>query len=174
MILGLIAGRLAARGRGGPPAGKLGRLVLAGVVGVGARPGARPPRASARSSSGSGRRRGSCSAAGSASRVLGLLYALIDLTGYAGWTYPLRVIGRNSIAAYCLAHLIDDFIRGSFRTHLGTDVFHRWGEAYEPLARGRGRARGLLADPVLDGPAADLSEGLTPVSRGKSTTSALG
>ena len=68
--------------------------------------------------------------------VLGLLYALIDLTGYAGWTYPLRVIGRNSIAAYCIAHLIDDFIRGSFRTHLGPDFFHVGGDAYEPLIAG--------------------------------------
>ena len=68
--------------------------------------------------------------------VLALLYALIDLTGYTGWTYPLRVIGRNSIAAYCLAHLVDDFVRSSIRTHLGPDVFGRWGETYEPLAAG--------------------------------------
>jgi heparan-alpha-glucosaminide N-acetyltransferase len=68
--------------------------------------------------------------------VLGLLYGLIDLTGYTGWTYPLRVIGRNSIAAYCLAHLIDDFIRSSFRTHLGRNIFHNWGGAYEPLLAG--------------------------------------
>jgi heparan-alpha-glucosaminide N-acetyltransferase len=46
------------------------------------------------------------------------------------------VIGRNSIAAYCLAHLIDDFIRGSFRTHLGKDLFRHWGEPYEPLIAG--------------------------------------
>ena len=68
--------------------------------------------------------------------VLALLYALIDLTGYAGWTYPIRVIGRNSIAAYSLAHLIDDFTRSSFRTHLGRDVFERWGGPYEPLLSG--------------------------------------
>jgi heparan-alpha-glucosaminide N-acetyltransferase len=68
--------------------------------------------------------------------VLALLYALIDLTGYAGWTYPIRVIGRNSIAAYCLAHLIDDFIRSSFRTHLGRDVFEKIGGPYEPLLSG--------------------------------------
>ena len=55
---------------------------------------------------------GSCSAAGSASGWLALLYASIDLTGYRGWTYPLRVIGRNSIAAYCLAHLAERLLHG--------------------------------------------------------------
>jgi predicted acyltransferase len=68
--------------------------------------------------------------------VLALLYALIDLTGYAGWTYPIRVIGRNSIAAYCLAHLIDDFIRSAFRTHLGREFFDKIGGPYEPLLSG--------------------------------------
>jgi hypothetical protein len=35
-----------------------------------------------------------------------------------------------------MAHLIEIFVLGSFRTHLGKDVFHRWGDAYEPLAAG--------------------------------------
>ena len=45
------------------------------------------------------------------------------------------MIGANSIAAYCLAHLIDGFVLESFRTHLGQDVFSRFGP-YEPLASG--------------------------------------
>jgi predicted acyltransferase len=68
--------------------------------------------------------------------VLAVLYALIDWTGFTGWTYPIRVIGRNSIAAYCLAHLIEDFTVKAFRTHLGQDVFHNWGGPYEPLLAG--------------------------------------
>ena len=39
------------------------------------------------------------------------------------------VIGANSIAAYCMAHLIDGFVLESFRTHLGRDVFARFGPA---------------------------------------------
>jgi hypothetical protein len=70
------------------------------------------------------------------SGVLAFLYAAIDLTGYAGWTYPLRVIGRNSIASYVMAHLFDDFILRSFRTHLGQDVFEKSGGPYEPLVAG--------------------------------------
>jgi predicted acyltransferase len=133
MLLGLIAGGWL-KGQGGPW-GKLARLILVGVVGVALGLGLQYANV--------------CPivkriwtpswvlfSGGICFVVLGLLYGLIDLTGYAGWTYPLRVIGRNSIAAYCLAHLIDDFLRSSFRTHLGRDFFHRWGGAYEPLLAG--------------------------------------
>jgi heparan-alpha-glucosaminide N-acetyltransferase len=133
MLLGLIAGGWL-QGQGGPR-GKLGRLMLAGVVGVALglaldRLGVGPIVKRIWTPSWVLYSGGICFG------MLGLLYALIDLTGYTGWTYPLRVIGRNSIAAYCLAHLIDDFIRSSYRTHLGNDVFDRWGGAYEPLVAG--------------------------------------
>lgn len=68
--------------------------------------------------------------------LLAGFYAAIDLPGWPGWSYPLRVIGANSIAAYVMAHLFGDFIAGSFRTHLGPHVFDRWGEAYAPLIGG--------------------------------------
>jgi heparan-alpha-glucosaminide N-acetyltransferase len=133
MLLGLIAGGWIG-GQGGA-GGKLGRMALAGVVGIGLglaldRLGVCPIVKRIWSPSWVLFSGGICFA------TLAVLYALIDLTGYAGWTYPIRVIGRNSIAAYCLAHLIDDFIQSSFRTHLGRDFFHRWGDAYEPLAVG--------------------------------------
>lgn len=68
--------------------------------------------------------------------LLAGFYAAIDLPGWPGWSYPLRVIGANSIAAYVMAHLFGDFIAGSFRTHLGAHVFDRWGDAYAPLLGG--------------------------------------
>src|SRR2546430_10004202 len=52
-------------------------------------------------------------------------------------SYPLRVIGRNSIAAYVMAHLFDDFVVKSFQTHFGRDLFKYWGTAYETLLSGR-------------------------------------
>ena len=133
MLLGLIAGGWL-QGQGSVR-GKVGRMVLAGAVGVALglaldRLGVCPIVKRIWTPSWVLFSGGICFG------VLALLYALIDLTGYTGWTYPLRVIGRNSIAAYCLAHLIDDFIRGSFRTHLGGEVFRRWGDAYDPLASG--------------------------------------
>jgi heparan-alpha-glucosaminide N-acetyltransferase len=50
--------------------------------------------------------------------------------------FPLVVIGTNSIAAYLIAHLFDEFIPRSFRTHLGDGVFQVFGAAYQPLLLG--------------------------------------
>lgn len=68
--------------------------------------------------------------------MLAGFYAVLDATGHPGWAMPLRVIGMNSIAAYCMAHLFDDFIIGSFKTHFGKDVFATWGTAYAPFVQG--------------------------------------
>jgi len=46
------------------------------------------------------------------------------------------VIGMNSIAAYLIAHLFEDFIRSSLRTHLGAGTFAAFGTAYEPFVMG--------------------------------------
>src|SRR6185312_16661184 len=39
--------------------------------------------------------------------LLAGFYAVIDATGKKRWSFPLVVIGMNSIAAYCLAHLLE-------------------------------------------------------------------
>ena len=48
---------------------------------------------------------------------------IIDVKRLRAWAFPLVVIGMNSIAAYLIAHLWEEFIIGSFRIHLGRDVF---------------------------------------------------
>jgi predicted acyltransferase len=63
-------------------------------------------------------------------------YFVIDLKGYRAWAFPLVVIGMNSIAIYCIAHLIDGFILSTLRTHLGPDAFNIFGQAYAPLVSG--------------------------------------
>jgi predicted acyltransferase len=68
--------------------------------------------------------------------LLAGFYAVLDVAGLQAWAYPLRVIGMNSIAAYMLAHLIQDFVVKSFRTHLGPDAFKVLGPTYEPLLTG--------------------------------------
>jgi heparan-alpha-glucosaminide N-acetyltransferase len=68
--------------------------------------------------------------------LLAGFYAVIDVGGFRAWSYPLRVIGANSIASYLMAHLIEGFVLGSFRTHLGKGVFKAFGAAYEPLVAG--------------------------------------
>ncbi len=63
-------------------------------------------------------------------------HAVIDVRGWRGWSFPLVVIGTNSIAAYSLAHLIDGFIVSSLRTHLGADAFKVFGETFAPMVQG--------------------------------------
>lgn len=61
---------------------------------------------------------------------------LIEVKGYRKWTFPLVVIGMNSIAAYLIAHLFERFIIDSFRIHLGPGFFQFWGLGHEPVVRG--------------------------------------
>lgn len=61
---------------------------------------------------------------------------VIEVRGYRRWAFPLVVIGLNSIAAYLIAHLLEDFIVDSFRIHLGASIFASFGDAVEPFVRG--------------------------------------
>jgi heparan-alpha-glucosaminide N-acetyltransferase len=61
---------------------------------------------------------------------------LIETRGYHKWSFPLLVIGMNSIAAYLIAHLFERFIIDSFRIHLGPGAFQFLGAGVEPLLRG--------------------------------------
>jgi predicted acyltransferase len=68
--------------------------------------------------------------------LLAAFYVVIDIWGRRLWAFPLVVIGMNSIAAYCMAHLFDSFISSSLNTHLGADLFKAFGQAYQPLIHG--------------------------------------
>ena len=64
-------------------------------------------------------------------------YAAVDLVGRWGlWAFPLRVIGMNSIVAYCMAHLVNEFIKSSFKIHLGQEIFHQVSWLPEPIMAG--------------------------------------
>ena len=63
-------------------------------------------------------------------------YAIADGLGWRVLFFPLIVIGMNSIAIYCMDKLFVAFIRESLKTHLGQDIFDRWGEAWQPLVSG--------------------------------------
>jgi len=47
--------------------------------------------------------------------------------------FPLVVVGMNSIAAYVLPDLFEDFIRNSFRINLGASFLNIFGTSLEPL-----------------------------------------
>jgi heparan-alpha-glucosaminide N-acetyltransferase len=63
-------------------------------------------------------------------------YVVIEIWNRRGWAFALLVIGMNSIAAYCIAHLFDDFIGKNLTTHLGTGIYSLFGQAFEPLIHG--------------------------------------
>lgn len=68
--------------------------------------------------------------------LLAGFYGLVDVRGYKRWSFPLAVIGMNSIAIYVLSHLIEKFILASFRIHFGQNVFNVFGEGYSWLLSG--------------------------------------
>ncbi|MBA4064354.1 MAG: DUF5009 domain-containing protein [Isosphaera sp.] len=67
---------------------------------------------------------------------LAAFYALTDWAGTAGWTYPLRVVGANSILAYCLDGLARDFLVRTVRVHVGPNTLGAFGPEYEPFVTG--------------------------------------
>lgn len=68
--------------------------------------------------------------------LLTLFYFVIDVKKRQNWAYFLIVIGTNSIAAYCIAHLIEHFVMETFYTHFGAYPFQVFGPVYEPLLIG--------------------------------------
>ena len=65
--------------------------------------------------------------------LLAAFYGVIDLKGWRRWSFPLVVVGLNSIAMYCMAHLWEGFIRDSLKTHLGRHVFETFSAPCAPL-----------------------------------------
>lgn len=61
---------------------------------------------------------------------------IIDVKGYRKWSFPLVVIGMNSIAAYLIAHLFEHFFESSFRINLGERPFQIFGTGMEPFMMG--------------------------------------
>ncbi len=70
--------------------------------------------------------------------ALAVFYLILDLAGVRFWAFPLRVIGMNSIAAYCMAGLFESFIGHNLTIHLGKAPFQILGGPYEPLLHGAG------------------------------------
>jgi len=61
---------------------------------------------------------------------------IIDVKKNRGISFPLVVVGMNSIAAYLIAHLCEDFVESSFRIHLGLRFFNLCGAAAQPTFLG--------------------------------------
>lgn len=61
---------------------------------------------------------------------------VIDVKKNRGLAFPLVVVGMNSIAAYLIAHLFEDFTLSSFRINLGASALNIFGSALEPTFLG--------------------------------------
>jgi heparan-alpha-glucosaminide N-acetyltransferase len=68
--------------------------------------------------------------------LLAGFYALVDVARQRAVVFPLVVIGMNSIAAYCIAHLFEDFIGESLKRHLPVGTFSILGAHYERFLLG--------------------------------------
>src|SRR5262245_33829736 len=70
--------------------------------------------------------------------ILAGLYAAIEWKGWRKWSFPLLVIGANSIAIYVMSWTIEHFISSALVRHLGPAPFAVLGPPFEPVLRGLG------------------------------------
>jgi heparan-alpha-glucosaminide N-acetyltransferase len=61
---------------------------------------------------------------------------IIDVKLWRGWAFPLVVVGTNSIAAYLIAHLWEEFLARNLITNLGAKTFLILGQGLQPLLLG--------------------------------------
>jgi predicted acyltransferase len=69
--------------------------------------------------------------------ILAGFYLIMDVLRIRSWGFPLRVVGMNSLAAYCLAELLTPFLKGSLQTHFG-GILRAASGVYEPVLIGLG------------------------------------
>lgn len=63
--------------------------------------------------------------------MLAAFYALIDMAGYRRWTFPLVVVGMNSIVMYMMAQLMKGWTWSMVNIHLGPLM--KWGPIDQAL-----------------------------------------
>jgi len=68
--------------------------------------------------------------------ILAGLYAAIEMRGWKRWSFPLMVIGANSIAIYVMSWTMEHFVSEGLATHLGRAPFLLLGPPFEPVLRG--------------------------------------
>ena len=70
--------------------------------------------------------------------ILAGFYALIEWKGWRRWSFPLLVIGANSIAVYVMSWTMEGFVSSALVRHLGAAPFAILGAPFEPVLRGIG------------------------------------
>lgn len=67
--------------------------------------------------------------------ILASLYGVIDVVGWRRWSYPLMIVGVNSIAIYVMGMLMKRWTANTLMTHFGWDLFQHCGALYEPAVK---------------------------------------
>ena len=70
--------------------------------------------------------------------MLACFYAAMDWKGWTRWSFPLLVIGANSIAIYVMSWTIEGFTSSALVRHLGQAPFAVLGAPFEPVLKGVG------------------------------------
>ncbi len=65
--------------------------------------------------------------------ILAALYGIIDVLKFRRWTFPLVVVGVNSIAMYCMSHQLKPWVGRTLKMYLGQEIFQFLGSGYEPM-----------------------------------------
>ena len=65
--------------------------------------------------------------------ILAAFYGFVDVLKYRRWTFPLVVVGMNSITMYCMEELSHGWFSRTLRTHFGSGIFEFMGKPYEPM-----------------------------------------
>ncbi|HYX82686.1 MAG TPA: DUF5009 domain-containing protein [Gemmatimonadales bacterium] len=68
--------------------------------------------------------------------MLAAFYAAIELRGWRRWSFPLLVIGANSIAVYVMSYTMEKFVSSALVRHLGDEPFAWLGAPFIPVLRG--------------------------------------
>ena len=70
--------------------------------------------------------------------MLAGFHAAIERQGWKRWSFPLLVIGANSIAVYVMSWTMEHFVAAALLRHLGPSPFAILGAPFEPVLRGIG------------------------------------
>jgi heparan-alpha-glucosaminide N-acetyltransferase len=68
--------------------------------------------------------------------MLAVFYAAIECLEWKRWSFPLLVIGANSITIYVISWTIEHFTTAALVRHFGTAPFAIMGPPFEPVLRG--------------------------------------
>ena len=68
--------------------------------------------------------------------MMAAFHGVIDVLGFTRWSFPLRVLGMNSILMYILVHLAECLFTAGHRLHFGRFPFNVLGPAFEPAIHG--------------------------------------